>query len=66
MVVTAVWGNYMPNQYQSPRFYDQFMDRYAKDISIEDWGLFKIIKFQLADKKYTSIGAFKNVYFIKS
>ena len=65
LVVKAVWGNVMPNEYQSPRFFSEFMDLYAKDITINDWGLFKIIKYKLAGKEVTSIGAFKKVYFIR-
>lgn len=65
LVVKAVWGNIMPNEYQSPRFYNQFMDLYAKDITIDDWGVFKIIKYKLADKEIKSIGVFKKVYFFK-
>jgi hypothetical protein len=66
MVVKAVWGNVMPNEYQSPRFFAEFMDLYAKDITIDDWGVFKIIKYQMPNKKLVSIGAFKKIFFIKT
>jgi len=66
MMVKAVWGNIMPNEYQSPRFFGEFMDLYAKDITIDDWGLFKIIRYQLVNKKIVAIGAFKKIFFIKS
>ena len=66
MVVKAVWADVIPNEHQSPRFFGQFMDLYAKDITIDDWGFFKVIKFQLPHQKVTSIGAFKKVYFLKS
>ncbi|MEO6905145.1 MAG: hypothetical protein ABI148_02190 [Ginsengibacter sp.] len=66
MVVKAVWGKIMPNENQSPRFFSQFMDLYAKDITIDDWGVFKIIKYQMPNKKLVSIGAFKRIFFIKT
>ena len=65
LVVKAVWGNVMPNEYKSPRFFSEFMDLYAKDITINDWVFFKIIKYKLAGKEITSIGAFEKVYFIR-
>ncbi|MEO8720236.1 MAG: hypothetical protein ABI297_08115 [Ginsengibacter sp.] len=66
MVVKAVWGNLMPNEHQSPRFFSQFMDLYNKDITIDDWVLFKIIKYKLPDRKQlTSIGVFKRIYFVR-
>jgi len=67
LVVKAVWGNIMPDKERSPRFYSEFMDLYAGDITIDDLVFFKIIKYKLGkEKKYVSIGAFNKVFFIKS
>jgi len=67
LAVKAVWGNIMPDKYGSPRFYSQFMNLYANNITIDDWLFFKIINYKLGPKKnVVSIGAFKNIFFIKN
>jgi len=65
LAVKGVWGNVMPDKYRSPRFYSQFMNLYAGDITVDDWVLFKVIKYKLAlDKRLVIVGVFKGILFL--
>ncbi len=54
-VVDAIWGTRVPNKYDKPDFYEQFMNTTTQDIGINDWLFLKRITYTIHDTT-TTIG----------
>jgi hypothetical protein len=54
-VVNAIWGNRVPDMYDKPDFYEQFMNTTTQDIGINDWLFLKRITYTIHDTA-TTIG----------
>ena len=52
-VVNAIWGKRVPNMYDKPDLYEQFMNITTQDIDIDDWLFLKRIKYTLHDTTNT-------------
>lgn len=54
-VVNAIWGKRVPNMYDKPDMYEQFMNTTTQDIDIDDWVFLKRIQYTIHDTA-TTIG----------
>ena len=52
-VVDAIWGTRVPNKYDKPDFYEQFMNITTQDIGINDWLFIKRITYTIHDTTNT-------------
>ncbi len=52
-VVNAIWGKRVPNMYDKPDFYEQFMNTTTQDIGINDWLFLKRITYTIHDTTNT-------------
>ena len=52
-VVDAIWGKRVPNKYDKPDFYEQFMNTTTQDIGINDWLFLKRITYTIHDTTNT-------------
>lgn len=65
-VVDAIWGTLVPNKYDKPDFYEQFMNTTTQDIGIDDWLFFKRITYTIHDTTNTvGFAAFGKVMLYK-
>lgn len=63
--VAAVWKDRTPNKYTHPEYYEQFMDLTSQSVDIDDWVLFKVIKYEIKKEKTTvAVGALKRVFIL--
>jgi hypothetical protein len=61
--VDAVWGYRVPNKYDKPDFYEQFMNITSKQVYVDDWIFLKRIRYRFPKREYNiGIGAFHHVF----
>jgi len=61
--VKAVWGNITPNPYETPAFFEEFMDLNSRSVRVKDWIFFKQVVYTMGkEKKTVGIGAFRKVF----
>jgi hypothetical protein len=61
-VIEAIWGDRVPNKYDKPEFYEQFMNITTRAIIIDDWLFIKRIRYLVGnDKKIIGYAAFGKI-----
>lgn len=62
VAVKAVWGNRMPDKYDKPMFYEEFMNLTSKQVIIDDWIFLKRIRYRFPKKEYKiGFGVFNRI-----
>ena len=65
-VIEAIWGARVPNKYDKPDFYEQFMNITTQAVIIDDWLFIKRIRYLVgSDKKIIGYAAFGKILFNK-
>jgi hypothetical protein len=61
-VIEAIWGDRVPDKYNKPDFYEQFMNITTQAIIIDDWLFIKRIRYPIGkDKKTIGYAAFGKI-----
>ena len=61
-VIEAIWRDRVPDKYDKPAFYEQFMNITTEAVIIDDWLFMKRIRYTVGkDKKLLGYAAFGKI-----
>lgn len=60
--VKAVWGSIVPDPYDKPAMFENFMNINSVNVQVKDWVFFKQVKYKVDKNEQTvAYGVFKKV-----